>query len=505
MGENILVRGVNWVGDAVMTMPAIRALGKAKADGRLSLLVKPSVAALFEKDPHVDEVILYDDRYGGVYGRMRLARELRGKGFTWAVLLQNAFDAAAIAYLAGIPRRDGYGRDGRSFLLTRPVPYDGQDRRVHHVDYYLELLAALGIPAPRYHPWVYLALEERLRAREALKALRRPVVGVNPGAAYGPAKEWPAEKFAELAGRVAGELGGSVVVFGKEVSDASRKIEGAAQNPGHVLSMAGKTTLRELSALISECDAFVSNDSGPMHLAYAAMTPLVAIFGSTDPCLTGPVGKGSVVVREAADCAPCFERQCPRPRVECMENIAVDDVMGALSGLLPGRRAVFFDRDGTLNEDTGYLNKWDDFKELPYIEDLKLLKDKGFMLVGITNQSGVARGIIEEGFVGEVNQRFMERHGFDAFYHCPHHPDEHCPCRKPSPGMFLEARHDHRIDLKGSYMVGDRESDMAAARAVGARGVFVRTGHDTDAPDADFVVGDLREAVRIILEDMEGK
>jgi heptosyltransferase-2 len=497
----VLIRGVNWVGDAVMTMPAIASVRRAEPGRALSLLVKPWVAPLFEKDPHIDEIILYDDRYAGLMGKHRLARELRERGFSSALLLQNAFDAALLAYLAAIPERTGYNRDGRGFLLTRPIPYGGEDRRMHHIEYYLELLRRAGIEAACSAPWVYLDIEERLRAREKLEGLKRPVIGLNPGAAYGPAKEWPAERFAAVAGKVIGELDGSVVVFGKDLSEAARHISGASDDPNRLLCMAGKTSLRELSALVAECDALVTNDSGPMHIGYAVKCPLAAIFGSTDPCLTGPVGKGNIVLRNAAECSPCFERTCRKPRVKCMEEITAQEVFDAVRELAPRKRAVFFDRDGTLNEDAGYLSRWEDFKVFSDVNEVNLLKEQGYAIIGITNQSGVARGIIEEAFVREVNGLFVEQYGFDDFYYCTHHPDEHCSCRKPQPGMLLDARADYRLDLRGSYMVGDKESDMLAARAAGARGVLVLTGEDRASPSADFVARDLREAVRIILQE----
>lgn len=499
--EKMLIRGVNWVGDAVMTMPAIRAVKKASPGKTLSLLVKPWVAPLFEKDPHIDEIILYDERYAGLIGKHRLARELRERGFSSAFLLQNAFDAALLAYMAGIPERTGYSRDGRGFLLTRPIPYGGEDRRIHHIEYYLELLRKSGIEAACSEPWVYLDIGERLWARGKLRELKRPVVGLNPGAAYGPAKEWPAERFAEVAGRVIRELDGSVVVFGKDLTDAGTHISGISDDPGRLLCVAGKTSLRELSALVSECDALATNDSGPMHIGYAVKCPLAAIFGSTDPCLTGPVGKGNIVLRSAAECSPCFERQCRKPRVQCMEDITVQEVFAAARALVPRKRAVFFDRDGTLNQDAGYLSRWEDFKVFSDVSEINLLKDRAYSIIGITNQSGVARGIIEAAFVRDVNSLFVEQYGFDDFYYCTHHPDEHCSCRKPQPGMLLDARADHGLDLKRSYVVGDKESDMLAARAVGAKGVLVLTGEDGSSLSADFVARDLKEAVRIILKD----
>ncbi|MDA8168829.1 MAG: lipopolysaccharide heptosyltransferase II [Nitrospiraceae bacterium] len=500
--EGILVRGVNWVGDAVMTIPAIRAIHRARKDPgeKVSLLAKPWVSGLFEKDPDIDEIILYEDRFSGIGGRLALSSMLRKKRFRSAVLLQNAFDAALITFLAGIPERMGYARDGRMILLTKKIPFNGEDRKLHHTDYYLNLLREMGIPAEKTDPWIFIDIAERLRARGLLKVFKRPVIGLNPGAVYGSSKRWPPSKFRELAGLVINGLGGSVAVFGsqKEAPIAGEIVEGL--DPSRAVSFAGRTNLRELAALVSECDALVSNDSGTMHIGYAVGTPVVALFGSTSPELTGPPEDGNVVVKKALSCAPCFKRECPGKDTACMEGIGAEEVfVGALKGVLPGKKAVFFDRDGTLCREANYLNRWQDFEPFKNLSELQRLKRAGFRLVGITNQSGIKRGIIREEFVNEVHDFFAREHGFDAFYYCPHHPDDHCSCRKPSPGMLFRARRDMGIDLKKSFMIGDRQSDMLTAKAAGARGIFIKTGVESSAADADFSAGSLKEAVDYII------
>src|SRR5512135_2685623 len=185
MSEKILVRGVNWIGDAVMILPALKALRKAHPASKITLLVKPSVAAIFQKDPSIDEIILYEERFQGPIGKLILSQRLRKRHFSRAILLQNAFDAALITFLAGIPERMGYNRDGRGFLLTKAIPFHDDDRKMHHIDYYLNLLRASGISAENTQPWIHLSLEERLKARDALSQLKRPILGINPGAAYG--------------------------------------------------------------------------------------------------------------------------------------------------------------------------------------------------------------------------------------------------------------------------------------------------------------------------------
>lgn len=508
MHERILIRGVNWVGDAVMTMPAIASVRRAYPDAEITLLVKPWVAPLFELDPSVDKVIVYDEHHRGFAGKFRLAKELKSRGFTKAILLQNAFDAAAAAFLAGIPERIGYSRDARGFMLTKPVPYHKEDRVLHHVEYYLSLLRNSGIEAQESAPWIHLSLEERTSARHRLSALPRPVVGINPGASFGSSKRWLPERFADVAREVVESMGGSVVVFGgpKETSIAHEITAPLVDHvkSGRVMDLAGKTSLRELAALISECDVVVSNDSGPMHVAYAVRTPLVALFGSTSPELTGPPpSPGSIVIKKPLSCAPCFERSCPKKKgLPCMEAIGAQEVIDAVRSLLPQRRAVFFDRDGTLCDDAHYLSDWKDFKPFPDLDVLQALKAQGLMLIGISNQSGIARGRVEEGFTRSINAFYMERHGFDDFYYCPHMPKAGCPCRKPSPEMAHRARYLYRIDLKNSFMVGDKDVDMTFAKAIGAMAIFMDTGKEPPSPNADAVAQSLTQGARIILSKL---
>jgi heptosyltransferase-2 len=461
---------------------------------------------LFEKDPNVDQVIPYSDEYRGISGRVRLAQKLRERGFCAALLLQNALDAAVIAALAGIPFRFGYRRDGRGFLLTQPVPFDSSVRSLHHIDYYLNLVAKAGLPAPASAPWIYLGLEERLQARDRLRGLRRPVVAINPGATYGSSKRWLPERFAGTATKVIDELGGSVLVLGgpaeKEIAAEILHLMGGLGEDGsdsRVMSVAGATSLRELSSLISESDLLITNDSGPMHVSYAVGTPVVAIFGSTSPELTGPTGERDVVIRKQLECAPCFERECRRKGLLCMDLVTADEVFSSVRNTIATRRAVFFDRDGTLCRDAHFLSKMGDLRIFPEVGQLKRLKEKGFGLIGVSNQSGIARGLVDEGFVRKVNDIFIGEYGFDAFYYCPHRPEDHCSCRKPEPGLLHRARAEHRIDLKGSFFVGDKEIDMLLAKSVGAKGVLVKTGKELFSPYADFVVEDLAEATDVIL------
>jgi len=506
--KNLLVRGVNWIGDAVMTMPALRSLRKELPRAKISLLVKPWVAPLFENNPFIDELIIYEDKYKGISGKFRLSSILKRKKFCSSILFQNAFDAAWIAFLSGIPRRIGYKRDMRGFLLTDSIPFNNDDRKMHHTDYYLNILRQTGIDAEFSIPYLYLSPNERINARNILQGLKRPVVGINPGATYGSTKRWLPKKFAEVVKKIITELSGSVVIFGgKSETEIAEEILSKFQissrrllrDKFQISNMAGLTNLRELSALISECDVFLTNDSGPMHIAYAVRTPLVAIFGSTDPELTGPLGIGNIVIRKDLGCSPCFEKTCEKEKMDCLDAITPDEVFDAIRRLIPKNKAVFFDRDGTLCRDAEYLNSFEKLEIFPEAGNLPHLKEKGYKLIGISNQSGIARGIVNEEFTKEVNNIFLEKYGFDDFYYCPHHPDEHCPCRKPEPEMVLNAKAEHNLDLKQSYVIGDKEIDVQLAKTVGAKGLLVLTGQGRESAGADYIAKNLDEAVKWIL------
>jgi len=504
--KNLLIRGVNWIGDSVMTLPALRALRKAMPEARISLLVKPWVSPLFEKDPNIDEMIIYGDEYKGIIGKIKLSRMLKNKELCGTILFQNAFDAALITSLAGIKVRAGYNRDGRGHLLTTAVPVPENMEKVHQINYYLNLIKKLGINATYSDPYIYLTLDERLYARKFLQNMKRPILGINPGATYGSAKRWFPERFAETANWFIQDTNGSVVIFGgkSEIDIADeiyKKMYPEFRDSGSVTSFAGKTSLRELISLISECDVFVTNDSGPLHIAYAVRTPLVAIFGSTDPQLTGPVGESNVVITPDLSCSPCFERTCKNNNMRCMYAITSDDVYYGIKKILPDTPAVFFDRDGTLCRDAGYINTYDDIQIFPEISKVKLLKEKGFKLIGVTNQSGIAKGIVNEEFVKEVNNIFIKEYGFDGFYYCPHNPDDHCPCRKPEPGMIHRAKAEHKVAPEKSYIVGDKEADMLLATAVGAKGILVQTGELKESRYAVFTAKDLKDAVNWILNN----
>ncbi len=325
--QKILIRSTNWIGDAIMTTPAVRTIRRNFPEAHIAILCYPWVADVFNASPHVDEVILFEKNgeHKGLKGMWKLGRQLANQGFDLAILLQNAFKAALISVLAAIPARAGYIRDGRGLLLNHGVKICAEVRELHQVHYYQGLCRELGMQCGSDELFLQLPEDTEIWAQEFVSAFNSgPVIGFNPGAAYGPAKCWPTEKYGKLAARLAADLNATILVFGT-TNDTSTAAGINSFAPDRVIDLAGKTSLAEAMALIGVCDGFVTNDSGLMHVGAAMQTPLVAIFGSTDPIATGPFSPNASVIQKKVDCQPCFKTHC-KADFECMTQISVDDV-----------------------------------------------------------------------------------------------------------------------------------------------------------------------------------
>jgi heptosyltransferase-2 len=318
------------VGDAVMSLPALRAIRRRFPKARISILALNWVADLYGRESFADEVIAYPSGRGrrDLGAKAKLTGELRERGFDMAILLQNAFEAAVIARAAGIPVRIGYDRDGRGMLLTHavPVPRKGEIPR-HESFYYLELLRRMGIVDT-------LPGEALIRLEGAAPAAGLgTVIGVSPGAAYGTAKRWLPERFAEAASRVASEIGASVLLFGSAGErELCEVVAGMLTVPGR--NLAGQTSLREFIDMAAACRVMLTNDSGAMHIASAVGIPTVAVFGATDDIGTGPTGPLARVVREPIECSPCLKRDCPLGHHNCMKLVEAGRVAEVALSLL---------------------------------------------------------------------------------------------------------------------------------------------------------------------------
>jgi heptosyltransferase-2 len=333
----ILIRATNWVGDAIMALPALRAVRKRFPDAEITIVARPYVADIYRDQEICDQLIPYDPKglHAGFYGRERLAAELRAQKFDVALLLQNAFDAAWLAWRARIPERIGYARHARSFLLTRSVPLPRHGEiPAHEKYYYLELLRRAGWGhSVKDETFIGLRVPEEKR-RSADEFLSKSGVrqgamriAVAAGASYGSAKCWPPLRFAEVANRLQSETEAEIILFGT-AAEANVSTAISAEMPRPPIDLTGKTAIADLPALLSQCQLFIGNDSGAMHVAAAVGLPIVALFGPTDPHGTAPVTPRCTIVQQKPYCSPCFLRRCPTDH-RCMTAITADMVQAA--------------------------------------------------------------------------------------------------------------------------------------------------------------------------------
>jgi heptosyltransferase-2 len=337
----ILIRATNWVGDVVMSLPALEAVRENFPSSIITVIASPWVTPLLEHHPAVDQIITFRKGGGAFTGLgelIRVIRLIRKQKFDLAILFQNAFEAALLAYLGGVIYRLGYKKDGRGFLLTHGVPRTDELLKVHQVKYYLSILGAMGWEATGQDPSLYVAQEYLEDARTLIEskgiAQSDLLVGLSPGGIFGKAKRWPPERFARIGDWAIERWGARVLLMGtgSEVAICEAVNSSMTHRP---INLCGRTSLGEAMGLITLCNFFVTNDSGLMHVAAALGIPTVAIFGSTDPVATGPRGTKARVVKHDIECAPCLKPECPRD-FRCMLSIEPDEVWDEMEDLGTG-------------------------------------------------------------------------------------------------------------------------------------------------------------------------
>lgn len=324
----LLIRATNWVGDAIMALPALRAVRTRFPQAHITILARTYIAAIYEGQGICDELMTLD------VGR-RLISEVHARKFDTALLLQNAFEAAWIAWRAGIPERLGYARDGRSILLTKGIkPPKPGETPAHEQFYYLELLRRIGwIDSASGEQLISLRVPHDKREQAAAFLLQQGAkpgklrVAIGAGASYGSAKCWPPDRFAELANRLQSQMDAEIILFGTagEAPVSAAIKAGMRRAP---IDLTGQTAIGDLPALLAQCHLFIGNDSGAMHVAAAVSLPVVAVFGPTDPLGTAPVTPRCTIVQEKPYCSPCFLRRCPTDH-RCMKRIAPETVAAA--------------------------------------------------------------------------------------------------------------------------------------------------------------------------------
>jgi heptosyltransferase-2 len=328
--KRIIIKGTNWIGDVCLSLPAVYALRHIYPDAVIDIAVKKPLGEVLSSVTIIDSVVEYEP---GFQGERKLVARLKRERYDLGVLFPRSLHSAALFFFGKARRRLGYAADMRSPLLTDRVRRTKEIRSKHQSEYYRHLVSTLGDPGEPVTPRLSVSDREKDDARSLLHKLGwrgGRLIGVNPGAAYGDAKRWYADRFARAADILCDELDAQAIIFGGPLEvDVAGEVSRSMKRPP--ISAAGRTTIRQLMALIASTDLFITNDTGPMHLAAALDVPLVAVFGSTNPVTTSPMaGSGRfALVRHEVECSPCLERSCPLEHHRCMDLVSVDDVVDA--------------------------------------------------------------------------------------------------------------------------------------------------------------------------------
>lgn len=327
--RKILVREPNWLGDAIMTLPAISGLKKGFPDAEIDIVIKPRLIDIFLKNPMIHNIISYEPekKHRGIINRVKFYNNLMRKKYDMALLFQNAFDAALMSFLAGVPIRIGYPTDGRGFLLTHKIPLNENVRKLHQRDYFTNIIKEIGLQHVNIIPEICISdtdkkVSEKLLHQSGIKE-DTGLIAIAPGAAYGTSKQWLYQRYAELADMLQ-EKGKGIIIIGTagEFEIAKKMMDSMKTKP---VNLTGRTSLGGLIGIMKRLDAMICNDSGAMHLAACLDVPLICIFGATDPGRTSPSGNKNIIIYKKVECSPCKYRVCPYDH-ECMKAIEVEDV-----------------------------------------------------------------------------------------------------------------------------------------------------------------------------------
>ncbi len=333
--NSIVVRGTNWIGDAVMTIPALRELRRIFPNAEIFLHTRSWAKGIFQDAEFIDEILAFENSSSKFKTVNEQAKSLKQYNFDLAVLFPNSFESAFTAKLAKIPRRFGYAKEGRSFLLTDSVEIPVWKNEKHESFYYLNLIAEIEKSFFGTETVLQNDLKVDLKVSEERKIEARKILEVNGvdhskktialgvGSTNSRAKRWQTESYAELNDRLQKDFGANVILVGaNEESDVSNKVFEKSKSKPIILT--GKTSLSEAVAILSEIDLLISNDMGLAHIAPAVGTKTLVIFGPTNPLTTQPLGS-EIIRREDVECSPCMLRDCPIDH-RCMKWISVRDV-----------------------------------------------------------------------------------------------------------------------------------------------------------------------------------
>jgi heptosyltransferase-2 len=335
--KNIVVRGTNWVGDAMMTVPALREIRRLFPEAHITLATRPWAKGLFSGAEFIDELQVHEG--SGLRSVVQQVREWRKQSFDLAILFPNSLETALVASLARVPFRIGYATDGRQALLTHALELPEWRSVKHEVFYYLQIVAELEWLIKHEQTFLNRQPDSSLNISSGRQAAARDflrshgvgsskdgrvLIALCPGSVNSRAKRWPAERYAELGDRLIGELQAEVILIGSAAEvDVSHAVSRQMREQPVVLT--GQTDLAQLVAILSQVDLLITNDTGPAHIASALGRPTLVIFGPTNPLTTRPFSPFGQVLRQPPDCAPCMLRDCPIDH-RCMTAITPADV-----------------------------------------------------------------------------------------------------------------------------------------------------------------------------------
>lgn len=346
--KKILVRGANWIGDAVMSVPAMREMRRIFPDVHITLHTRSWADGVFRDASFIDEIVTYDRHKWVIKDILDNSQFLKPDAYDLAVLFPNSFESALTSFLTRIPRRIGYNKDARGLLLTDPIAVPEWKNRRHESYFYLNLVAAversvLGretVDGSVPDPSIEISEERRKAARQQLSGFgvdtSRRSIALGVGSTNSVAKRWPAGRYAELSDRLTRELDVNVLLVGSpDEADVAETVSNASEL--RPIDIVGKTSIAEIAAILSEVDLLISNDMGLAHLAPAVGAETIVLFGPTNPETTAPLSKKARVIREPVECSPCMLRDCPIDH-RCMTLITVDAIFEMAKGVIEAEK-----------------------------------------------------------------------------------------------------------------------------------------------------------------------
>ncbi len=335
--KNIIIRMPNWVGDLVMSTAIIVDVKKKYPNSKITVLCKHSTKALLENNPNVDEILSFKKSFLFFLKKegRRIIRLIKEKKYDLGILLTNSFSSAYLFFFGKVKFKIGFKSYFRNFFLDHALPLPKDKFSKHFIKTYQQLI---GLYNSSSLPEISIGKNDKEKTRELLIAKgykdKQILIGIHPGATYGKAKCWLPNRFYEVAKKLSEKNNITIVFLGD--NSQSLLIKEICKNlPPRVIDLSGKTSLKELISIISNCDVVVTNDSGPMHIASALNIPLVALFGSTSSVMTGPYN-GGIVINKNVKCSPCFKRKCPKDFI-CMKKITANEVYDEILKLLENK------------------------------------------------------------------------------------------------------------------------------------------------------------------------